>query len=70
MALCKKSKRYVCFFLQIVSFSYVQKLTRLHPVTLADDDALLRVGDVHTIVLDRYNVGPTPAKARILFYSE
>ena len=55
----------LCFVL-LISRIY----TRLDPVTLADDDALLRVGDVHTIVLDRYNVGPTPTKARILFYSE
>ena len=42
------------------------KLTCLDPVTLADDDALLRVGDVHAIVLDRYNVGPSPKNARTL----
>ena len=36
--------------------AFIQKLSHLHPVTLADDDALLRVGDVHAIVLDRYNV--------------
>ena len=40
----------------------VWEFTRLDPVTLANDDPLLRVRHVHPIVLDRRNVRASPGK--------
>ena len=49
-------------FLPNLLYTLISEFTRLDPVTLANDDPLLRVGHVHAIVLDRRNVGASPAK--------